>query len=287
MTATLATWTRYLPRPTAFVFGGGAASTCAQVGMLAAVVETGIRPDLIVGTSAGALNGVLLADDLDTAVDRLTEIWTNCTRSRVIGDSRIRVLRNLLGGHFMYRNHRLEELFGEHVSARDFAQLRTRFACVATDLDSGEPVLMHEGPLIEALLATCAVPGVFPMVRRNARLLADGAYVANVPVRQAIELGAASLVVFDGRPRLASRGELKDVRYSMTAAFAATLKQQYLHDVEYARHMVPVLCLPGQSSRHMKGFDFSNVGTTIKEAHEVARNHLTTAFLDVTRSHPM
>jgi NTE family protein len=272
MTTAPAPWN--LRRPTAFVFGGGAASTSAQVGMLAAVLEFGVRPDLIVGTSAGALNGVLLAEAPDSAVDRLTEIWTRCTRSQVISDSRLRVFRNLLGGHFMYRNCRLRELFTEHVSARAFDQLDTEFACAATDLDSGDPVLLHTGPLIDALLATCAIPGVFPLVNWNDRWLADGGYVANVPVRQAIELGAASIVVFDGRPRLVSRGELKDVRYSMTAAFGAALRWQYLHDIEYARSLVPILCLPGQADGHIKGFDFSQVGSMIRDAHEVTRNYL-------------
>jgi NTE family protein len=98
--------------------------------------------------------------------------------------------------------------------------------------------------------------------------------VANVPVRQAIELGASSIVVFDGRPRLTSRGELKDVRYSMTAAFAAALRWQYLCDVEYARGLVPVLCLPGQPSGHIKGFDFSGVAAMISDAYATARGHL-------------
>jgi NTE family protein len=246
--------------------------------MLAAVLELGIRPDLIVGTSAGALNGVLLAGDPANAVDRLTEIWTGCTRSRVIGDSKLRVLRNMLGGHFMYRNHRLRQLFTEHVHAESFDQLNTQFACVATDLDSGEPALLRTGPLVEALLATCAIPGVFPMVQQDGRALVDGAYVANVPVRQAIELGAASIVVFDGRPRLASRGELKDVRNSMTAAFAASLQRQYVNDIHYARDRVPVLCVPGQPADHVKGFDFSHAGTMIQEARQIAGNYLAAVF---------
>ena len=141
-----------LPRPIVFVFGGGAASTSFQVGMAGRPPRSGLRPDLIVGTSAGALNGVLLADDPENAVGRLTEIWTRCTRSRVVSDSRLRVLRNLLGGHFMYRNRKLRRLFTEHMTAQTFDELGTRFACVATDLDTGDPVLLHDGPLVDALL---------------------------------------------------------------------------------------------------------------------------------------
>ncbi|MCS7483521.1 patatin-like phospholipase family protein [Umezawaea endophytica] len=262
-----------LPRPTAFVFGGGAASTAAQVGMLAAAEEAGLRPDLIVGTSAGALNGVLLADRPDSAVQRLTRVWTTCDRSTVIGDSRLRTVRNLLGGHHMFRNHRLARLFTEQVRARTFAELAVPFACVATDLDSGSAVVLRDGALVDALLATCAIPGVFPLVRMGRRHLADGGYVANVPVRQALDLGAASIVVFDGRPRIASRGAPRDVRDSIRAAFAATLNQQYDSDVAHARRHVPVLCPPGQAAEHVKGFDFSTVETMIVTARAAARDY--------------
>ncbi|MDX3191827.1 patatin-like phospholipase family protein [Streptomyces sp. MN03-5084-2B] len=264
-----------LRRPTAFVFGGGAASTASQVGMLAAVLDAGIRPDLVIGTSAGALNGVVLADDPDGAVNHLIEVWTTCDRSRVIGDSRLRLVRNLLGGHFMFRNGRLAELFASEVTARSFAELAVPFACVATNLRTGEPAVLNEGELLDALLATCAIPGVFPLVRRGGELLADGGYVANTPVRQAIELGAASLVLFDGRPRIAARGEPRDVRDSMTAAFAAALNRQHVNDVEYARAHMPVLCLPGQPGGHIKGFDFTNAGTLIRDAQRAVE-----AFLD-------
>lgn len=268
------TCTLQIPRPVAFVFSGGAASTASQVGMMAAVLEAGIRPDLVVGTSAGALNGVVLADDPHCAVERLTRVWKTCDRSRVIGDSRLRQLRNLLSGHFMFRNGRLAELFTAEVAARSFADLTVPFACVATDLRSGEPAVLDQGDLSDALLATCAIPGVFPSIRRDGRLLADGAYVANAPVRQAIELGAASLIVFDGRPRVPARDEPRDVRDTITAAFAAALNRQYVTDIEHARSVVPVMCLPGQCTRHIKGFDFTHAEMMIDDAREATRSFL-------------
>ncbi|UOX85606.1 patatin-like phospholipase family protein [Amycolatopsis sp. FBCC-B4732] len=242
--------------------------------MLAAVLGAGVRPDLIVGTSAGALNGVVLADDPRNAVARLTAVWSSCDRSRVIGDSRLRQVRNLLGGHYMFRNKRLAGLFTAEVTARSFAELTIPFACVATDLATGEPALLEQGDLVDALLATCAIPGVFPLIRRDGKLLADGGYVANVPIRQAIDLGAASLVVFDGRPRLATRGEPKDVRDSTTAAFAAALNRQYVNDIEFARETMPVLCLPGQPTGHVKGFDFGNSAKMISDAQDASRHFL-------------
>lgn len=268
-----------LPGPVAFVFGGGAASTASQVGMLDAALAAGLRPDLIVGTSAGALNGVLCADDPGSAVARLTRVWTSCRRSSVIGDSRLRVARNLLGGHYMFRNERLATLFENEIGARRFDDLVLPFACVATDIGTGDPAVLRDGELIPALLATCAIPGVFPLVRLGERLLADGGYVANVPVRQAIDLGAASLVVFDGRPRIV-RDQPKDVRGSMTAAFAAALKQQHDNDLAHAATIMPVLRPPGQPASHVKGFDFTRTEAIIEDARAAASTYFAASTRD-------
>jgi NTE family protein len=262
--------TQALPRPIAFVFGGGAVSTAAQVGMLDAALRAGIHPDLVVGTSAGALNGAVLAERLGGAVAHLERVWTTCDRKTVIRGSRFRTVRNMLRGHYMFDNARLAELFGKEIGTREFAGLTIPFACVATDIDTGDPVVLQEGDLTSALLATCAIPGVFPLVEVNGSFLADGGYVANVPVRQALDLGAASMVVLDGRPRIGSRGSPKDVRDAMTAAFAAALKQQYENDIAYARSRVPVLCPPGQPTGHVKGFDFEQVPSLIAGAREAA-----------------
>lgn len=259
-----------LPHPIGFVLGGGASSAAAQVGMLEAVLDAGVTPDLIVGTSAGSLNGAVLADDPHGAVALLKETWMRCHRGLLIGDRRLRQMRNLAGGHFMFRNDRMTEFFASHLTARTFEALSTRFACVSTDLASGSVVIMDSGPLLDALLASCAVPGVFPLVRREGRLLADGGYVANVPIRQALDLGAASIVVFDGRPRIAARDDPRDVRDSMTSAFAAALNMQYQRDLEHVAARVPVLCMPGQPARHVKGLDFSRSKDLIESAHAEA-----------------
>ena len=85
-----------LGRPVAFVFGGGASSAAAQVGMLRAAEEAGPEPDLVVGNSAGALNGAILADDPGGAVERLSRIWVDCTRRTVLGETRLQRARTLL-----------------------------------------------------------------------------------------------------------------------------------------------------------------------------------------------
>ncbi|SDH30901.1 NTE family protein [Pseudonocardia oroxyli] len=242
--------------------------------MLRAVTEAGVFPDLVVGTSAGALNGAVLAEDPDGAAQRLSAIWTGLRTRVLIPDSRVQRLRNLGGRRHLYRDVGLRRLFEQTLASTTFDALPTPLACVATDLDSGEPAVLREGPLVSALLASCAVPGVFPMVLRDGRRLADGLCVANLPVRQALELGAASIVAFDGRPAVQPPHRRGDVRDTVSAAFAATVTHQTRCDLAHARAAVPTLILPGQPQQRQKAFDFSRSAQTIENAH-----HATCLFL--------
>lgn len=264
-----------LPGPIAYVLGGGASSAAAQVGMLRGLEEAGFAPDLIVGTSAGALNGAILAEEPGAAVERLTTIWSEIDTRRLIPDSRLRRIGNLAGRRHLYRNDGLRRLFDEHLNTRAIEDLAVPFACVATDLDRGSAAILDSGPLLSALLASCAIPGVFPTVERDGLHLADGLCVANLPVRQALELGAASVVVFDGRPQIQPSRERGDVREVVTAGFAAALAHQCRSDLEYARERVPLLCLPGQSESRLKAFEFSKGPQIIERAYLATREHLT------------
>lgn len=241
--------------------------------MLKAVTEHGIEPDLIVGTSAGALNGALLADDPGNGIPRLEEFWVRSDRRHVVSRSRFHLLRNLAGRQFMYRNDRLSQIFAQHIEARYIEDLKVRFACVATDLRSSGPAVLGSGPLLSALLATCAIPGVFPMVERDELLLADGLCVANVPIREAVDAGAASVIVFDSRPGIPPVGN-RDVRDSVFAAFTAALTHQKRRDLEYARDRVEVLDLPGRPDQHVKAFDFERSRDLIDDAYFATRTHL-------------
>lgn len=262
-----------LPRPLAYALGGAASSAAAQVGMLRAAADAGLEPDLIVGTSSGALNGALLADDPRYGLERLADIWVGLEPRSIISSSRTRLLRNVARRQFMYEPTPLRRLFAEHVSAHSIEALSIRFATVATDLGARTPAILDRGPLLSALLASCAIPGVFPPVERDGLRLVDGLCVANVPVRQALALGAASIVVFDGRSQ-GFPSPWGDVRDGVFAAFDATLKHQLRCDVEYARERVPVWCVPGQPATHVKAFRFDLAERLMEDAYRAASAHL-------------
>jgi NTE family protein len=162
--------------------GGGAARGWAHIGVLKALAEMGIRPDIMAGTSIGALVGAAsLVDKLDPL-----EKW-------VCGLARLDILRlmdaRLSGGGFM-RGDRLMQALSMYVEDRAIEDLPIPFAVVATDLDTGHEVWLREGSLQDAVRASIALPGLFSPVRLNDRWLLDGGLVNPVPVSVCRALGA-------------------------------------------------------------------------------------------------
>jgi NTE family protein len=159
----------------AFVLEGGGSLAATQIGMLRALIEDRPRPELVIGTSAGAINAVAFAADPTAAgVAELETLWLSLHRRDLA------TLRALLDDHFA--DQRLEDVqVPAHV--------------VTTDLASGAAHVISAGPIVEALLASAAMPGLFPSVTIDGRDLVDGALAANTPVRQAVDLGATDIYV--------------------------------------------------------------------------------------------
>ena len=161
----------------AFVLEGGGSYGAAQVGMLHALLEAGIVPDLVVGTSVGALNGALLAawPDPWRSLDDLAEMWRGVRRRDVLPVRPARALRALAGrASALVPNDGLGRLIDRWLPVSRLEQLAVPFAAVATDIVSGEPVVLRTGDARSALLASSALPGVYPPVRVGGRELVDG-----------------------------------------------------------------------------------------------------------------
>ena len=181
---------------TAWVLGGGGVHGAVEVGMLRALVERGLRPDLVLGTSIGALNGALYAADPDSAVDRLTALWTDfATHSPFEGslfEQAGTIARNWT---HLHGNHRLRRLILQQLPVRTFEELEVPFACVAASIEDAGARWFDHGDLIEPLLATTAVPGLLPPVEIDGRHHLDGGLVDSIPVDRAVELGATCIMV--------------------------------------------------------------------------------------------
>ncbi len=184
------------PARTAFVLGGGGLLGAHEVGMLAALAEAGIRPDLVLGTSIGAINGVFVAADPDGAAKRLETVWRSdvvriAFRSSIIG--RLGTLAR--SGTHLHGNLPLRRLLGEHLQERRFDQLAVPFQCVAASVERAAAHWFHSGAIIPAVLASAAVPGLLPPVRIAGEHFFDGGLVHSIPVGRAVQLGARRIFV--------------------------------------------------------------------------------------------
>jgi NTE family protein len=168
------------------VLGSGAARGFAHIGVMRALIAHGIKPDIIVGTSMGALVGGCYATD---QLDTLEEWARSLTMRRIIGYLDVRIGGSgLIGGGRLA--NRLEESIGEAL----IEDLPIRFAAIATEIGTGHEVWLTRGSLSRAVRASYALPGIFPPVHLGGRWLVDGALVNPVPVSAARALGARVVI---------------------------------------------------------------------------------------------
>ena len=176
----------------AFVLPGGGALGASQAGMLETLLACGLKPDLVIGTSAGALNAAFIAHrpDVDGALE-LQAVWRTAARSVIFPIKP----RTLLLGVSGRRDHLIEVrgLQGwveRNLPYRAFEDAAVPLHVVATDIRTGDPAVLSDGPVIPALMASTALPGIFPPVTLGERTFVDGGITADVPVLEAEALGA-------------------------------------------------------------------------------------------------
>ena len=166
---------------------GGAARGFAHLGVLKVLVENDIPIDFISGTSAGSIAGAAFASGL--SVEQIAEIGKKMSWFKMTGFSYS--TKGLLS------NASMGEFFRKNFPHDKFEDLPIPFAAVACDLETGEEVVLTDGDLIEAVRASCAIPGVFAPVIRNEKMLIDGGVVANMPTKAVKNLGAEIVIAVD------------------------------------------------------------------------------------------
>ncbi len=171
----------------ALALGGGAARGIAHVGVMKVLEREGLTPDLVVGTSAGALAGAFLAAGVSA---ERTAAWGESLRWPLLA-------RPVVSRRGLMANDRMGDLLRRALPVRTFDELTIPFACMATDLATAEPVLLCEGELASAIRASCAIPGLLVPVERDGLQLVDGGVTANVPTTVARRLGAEVVAAVD------------------------------------------------------------------------------------------
>jgi NTE family protein len=183
-------------RQVAFVLGGGGHLGAAEVGMLGALFEREIRPDLIVGTSVGALHGAAAAaDPTPASVEMLEVLWRRLPELGVLG-SWLTDARALVRLRTHVRSHEpLRRLASEGLGVETFEELAVPFQCVAACIERAAEQWFSSGPLVDAILASASVPGLLPPIEIGGEHFIDGGIVNSIPIGRAVELGADEIYV--------------------------------------------------------------------------------------------
>ncbi len=182
---------------TAFVLGGGGHLGAHEVGMLSALVTSRVEPDLVIGTSIGAVNGAVFASDpTEAGVEDLSNLWTGLEASDLLSGSTFAKVKTLARtGTHIEDDRLLRKLLTDVLPVERIEDLAVTFECVATSIEKAAVHYFSEGPLVDAIMASAAVPGLLPPVKIDDEHFLDGGLVASIPLDRAIELGATTIYV--------------------------------------------------------------------------------------------
>lgn len=255
---------------TAFVLSGGGNQGVSQVGMLRALIERGHVPDVVVGTSVGALNGsVIAASPTIASVDHLERVWKRLKGDEVFPGNTLRRAWNLLKrDDHLIPSDGLQALIADAVSAASFSDLQVPLRVVAVDLITGDEHVIMRGPLAPALLASAALPGIFPPVEFNGHTLVDGAVVNLVPISHALAGPIDRIFVLDVSDPISDR-PIRSPLDVAVRAFAISRDQRFELELQWVPREVEVIVLPPPVDD--RGFlDFSDAPRLIDDAYRLA-----------------
>jgi NTE family protein len=267
----------------AFVLGGGGVLGAHEVGMLRALEECGVRPDLVVGTSIGALNGAFVAAGPDTAVERLTSLWSDDSVRDVFG-ARVweRLWTLARSGTHLHSNEPLRRMLGELLPVAEFEELDVPFQCVAAGIETAMAHWFTGGPLIPAVLASSAAPGLLPPVRVGDRHYFDGGLVHSIPVGRAVMLGATTIYVLHvGRIERDLAPPRRPWEVGLVA-FEIARRHRFFEEMAALPEDLTVHVLPAGSRPQRAGVDLtqmryrnaSGIRAHIERAYQASLNYL-------------
>lgn len=260
---------------TAFVMAGGGSLGAVEVGMLQALLDAGERPDLIVGASAGAINAAYFAfDPTADGIARLSAIWCGLRRSDVFPFSLANLFGALTGRDHLCGHDGLRGLLARHLGDRALQDAPLPLHVVASDLASGDEVLLSRGGAVDAVLASAAIPGVFPPVAIDGRLLVDGGVANNTPISSAIRLGATRIIVLPTGFACAMRKLPSNAIARAMHALSLLVVRQLLNDIERYRPTVDLHVVPGLCPLDVSPYDYSASSMLIDRAVETTSRWL-------------
>ncbi|MCW2835055.1 MAG: Patatin [Nocardioides sp.] len=277
---------------TAFVLGGGGVLGAVEVGMLRAVFEREITPDLVLGTSVGALNGAMVARDPTLAViDRLTDLWATTAQAGstdgvdLFRERPLRTVRRVVatGGRNIYSSKPLTERLMDEFGDLTFEDLPVRFGVCAASIERAAEHWFTSGPLVPAIVASAAVPGLLPPARATTEYgeehFLDGGIVNSIPVGRAAALGATRIFVLQvgriDRPLQVPRRPWEVARVSFEVARRHRFMRELAEipdDVEV--HVLPAAGTSPKDDTMLAFRDFNSVQRRIDATYAASRTYL-------------
>lgn len=245
-----------------------------QVGMLRALIEAGIVPEMLVGTSVGAVNSVWLGRDPSIkGIESLEGLWHRMKREDLFPGGRLSTAWNALRkGSFVYSNSGMRHVV-EAEGFTTFEDLAVPVHVNATNLDTGEEIWFDKGPLMDPLLASCAMPGIFPPVVIDGALCIDGGVANNIPVSRAVEMGARVVYVLNVNAAAQRRELSRPHDYVMHGLVLARV-QRYRRELERYGKRARIIEMPTCDVGYIPFTNMSQTERLMKTGEEVARTFL-------------
>ena len=229
-----------------------------------------ITPDLLVATSAGALNAAFLASrpqTVETAA-ALGEVWRGLRRRQVFPINLVTGLVGFLG----VRDHlvpdgAMRKLIRRHIEHERLEQMPLEVHVIAVDVITGEEVRLSRGPALEAVMASAAIPGVLPPVTWEGRELMDGGVANNTPISHAVELGASEIYVLPTGNACALDEPPRGALAMALHALSLLTQRRLIDDIETHKHSAKLIVLPPPCPLSIQPIDFAHAGLLIELAY--------------------
>jgi NTE family protein len=269
---------------TAFVLGGGGLLGAHEVGMLMALSQAQVRPDLVVGTSIGAINGAFVAADPAGAAARLCELWQGDAIREAFGETLWnRAVTLARSGTHLHSIEPLGKMLDDALPAANFADLKLPFHCVAASIERASAAWFSSGPIVPAVLASCAVPGLLPPVEIDGEHYFDGGLVDSIPVGRAAALGASTVYVLQvGRIETTLTAPKRPWEVGLIA-FEIARRHRFHEEMSALPDDIAVHVLPTGGNRRapdlsqLRYRDRTMVQESIDRAFEASASYLATA----------
>jgi NTE family protein len=268
---------------TAFVLGGGGVLGAVEVGMLRALLERDLRPDLVLGTSIGAFNGALVASQPELAVvERLTELWQSVSSARQAGygDKPLRTVRRAVqSGTHLWSAEPLRQRLEDELGGLTFEELPVTFQVCAASIERAAEHWFTTGRVVDAVVASAAVPGLLPPAEIDGEHYLDGGIVNSIPLGRAVGLGATRIFVlqvgrFD-RPLKPPKRPWEVARVS----FEIARRHRFVRELAELPagvecHVLPVRGTSARDDTLLGGLDYSGVQKRIDATYDATRAYL-------------